>query len=125
LQIHYRQGRENTVADVLSQRPDYKEMTTPEGPVLQKDKDRHLIPIKRETAAVATILDWDKHIREIHKALTAGHLGLQRLLDLVYRRDGKEAYKVQDLKIQVKKVLAECEICGKIKKQRHKPYRKL
>jgi hypothetical protein len=98
LQIYYRQGRENTVADALSWRPDYKEMTTPEGPVLQKDKDGHLIPVKRETAAVATMLDWNKHIKEIHKASTAGHPGLQRLLDLVYRRNGKEAYKVQDLK---------------------------
>jgi hypothetical protein len=55
--------------------------------------------------------------KEIHKALTSGHMGIDRTRDQV-----AEKYYFPSIKRIVERVVRECDICQKAKPVRHAPY---
>ena len=59
-------------------------------------------------------------IQEIYKHLLYGHPGIHKTLKRI-----KQTYQFLKIRIIISKVLKRCDLCGKNKTKKHKPYKEL
>jgi hypothetical protein len=56
-------------------------------------------------------------LRNLHDSPTAGHLGRERTIELVSRE-----FDFENMNRHVRAFIATCDVCGRLKPDRHKPY---
>ena len=59
-------------------------------------------------------------IREIHKYLLHGHVGIHKTLEKI-----KQIYQFLKIRTTVSRILKQCDLCGKNKAKKYKPYKEL